>query len=65
MKLETESSFKPITLTLETKEEAEAVWEAVATMSVEGHRDLKRDALVALDVMFCNLNNTGKTDLVR
>lgn len=33
MKIEQNPKFQPITITIETKEEAEAIWQAVRSMS--------------------------------
>jgi hypothetical protein len=59
MKIEQLKSFQPITLTIETAAEAEAVWKAIAEGSVSAQLAESRGILCGIDVWFCNLSNLG------
>jgi hypothetical protein len=59
MKIEQKAEFQPITLTIETAEEAEAVWKAIAEGSVSAPLAESRSILCGIDVWFCNLSNGG------
>ena len=57
MKIEQNPKFQPITITIESKEEAEAIWQAIRNMS---SGDSDRDAILRkVSDWFINMSQLG------
>lgn len=55
MKIEQKPKFQPITITLETEAEAQAIWDAVLAYKPHGHSEqITNDTLCAISNWFSN-----------
>jgi hypothetical protein len=59
MKIEQKPKFQPIIITLETSQEAEAVWYAIRTVTPKSLLD--RDVMTDMSNWFANVGQLGGT----